>query len=214
MALKIRLRRMGRRNAPTYRLVVAESSMPRDGRIVANIGHYNPRTEPLTLSVDRAKALQWIGKGAVPTDTALALLKRAGVFRPEEPGAVVAAATTVTKGAKAVAGKAADVAKAAAEQVADAATAVVETVREAVSGEEATEAPVVEAPAPEAPVAEAPVAEAPAPEAPVAEAPVAEAPVAEAPAAEAPVAEAPAAEAPVAEAPAAEAATDGDEPKA
>ncbi|MBA2670190.1 MAG: 30S ribosomal protein S16, partial [Gemmatimonadetes bacterium] len=70
MALKIRLRRMGRKKAPTYRLVVAESSMPRDGRFVANIGHYNPRTQPITLVVDRAQALQWMAKGAMPTDTA------------------------------------------------------------------------------------------------------------------------------------------------
>ena len=82
MALRIRLRRMGRKKAPSYRIVVAESSMPRDGRFVASIGHYNPRTEPITLKVDRERALYWLDKGAKPTDTARSLLKRAGVFGP------------------------------------------------------------------------------------------------------------------------------------
>ena len=82
MALKIRLRRMGRKKAPTYRIVVAETTMPRDGRFVASIGHYNPRTEPLTLQVDRDRALFWLDQGAIPTDTAKSLLKRAGVFGP------------------------------------------------------------------------------------------------------------------------------------
>ena len=92
MALKIRLRRMGRRNAPTYRIVVAESSMPRDGRIVESLGHYNPRSTPKTLSVDRTRSLYWIERGAVPTETAKALLKKAGVFRPEEEANLIAAA--------------------------------------------------------------------------------------------------------------------------
>lgn len=135
MALKIRLRRMGRRNAPTYRVVVAESSAPRDGRIVESIGHYNPRTEPLTLVVDRARALYWINLGATPTDTVQALLKRAGIFRPEEP-AIVAAAGTVVAGAKraggavkGAAGKVAGAVKGAAGGVASAAAAAVGAVK-------------------------------------------------------------------------------------
>jgi small subunit ribosomal protein S16 len=120
MALKIRLRRMGRKNAPTYRIVVAESSMPRDGRIVASIGHYNPRTEPLTLVVDRSKALHWLESGARPTETAKALLKRAGIFRPEEESVVVEAAEAVVEGAK----KAGGAAKGAAGKVVEAAKAV------------------------------------------------------------------------------------------
>jgi small subunit ribosomal protein S16 len=136
MALKIRLRRMGRRNAPTYRIVVAESSMPRDGRIVASIGHYNPRTTPVTLSVDRTQALHWIEVGAQPTETAKALLKRAGIFRPEE-SVVAAAAATVVEAVKDTAKKAtgaaktvASKAKAAGEKAADAAKDVAEDVRE------------------------------------------------------------------------------------
>ena len=79
MALKIRLRRMGRKKAPHYRIVVAESTMPRDGRFVATVGHYNPTTSPETLKVDREKANAWLDKGAVPTDTVRSLLRRAGV---------------------------------------------------------------------------------------------------------------------------------------
>lgn len=132
MALKIRLRRMGRKDAPTYRLVVAESSMPRDGRFITSIGHYNPRTEPMTLVVDREKALQWLEKGAVPTDTTRSLLKRAGVFQPVPEGAVATAVETVKK----TAGK-----------VADAVKEAVEDVRERVAGEE-EEAPAAEAETP------------------------------------------------------------------
>lgn len=128
MALRIRLRRMGRKKAPTYRIVVAESTMPRDGRFVANLGHYNPRTEPHTLVVDRERALYWLAQGATPTDTARSLLKRSGVFGP---------APTVTEQATEVVREAAagtsSRAKAAAASVAGAAAAAVETVREAAS---------------------------------------------------------------------------------
>ena len=146
MALKIRLRRMGRRNAPTYRVVVAESSMPRDGRIVENLGHYNPRTEPATLVVERNRALYWIERGAVPTETAKALLKRAGIFRPEaEAAAMAAAAAEAAEKAKAEkAAKAKAPAKAPAKPKAEAAAAV--------------ESPAAEA-APESPAAEAAPAE-------------------------------------------------------
>lgn len=152
MALKIRLRRMGRRNAPTYRIVVAESSMPRDGRIIASIGNYNPRTDPLTLSVDRDKALQWISKGAVPTDTTRALLKRAGVFRPEEQGVVAAAAEGAKQAAGAArgaAGRMAGLAENAAERVAESVSDAAGAVREAAAGSEE------EAPSSEEPVAAA-----------------------------------------------------------
>lgn len=102
MALKIRLRRMGRKKAPHYRIVIAESSMPRDGRFVTTIGHYNPTTTPVMLKVDRDKALAWMEKGAMPTDTVQALLKKAGVF--SEPSTTV---ETVTAAVTEVAGKAA-----------------------------------------------------------------------------------------------------------
>lgn len=142
MALRIRLRRMGRRNAPTYRIVVAESSMPRDGRIVESIGHYNPRTEPLTLQVDRAKALYWIGQGATPTDTTKALLKRAGVFRPEAEGGVAEAVSAVAERVKDAAKKTARGARAAAGAAAEAVREAASDVRDAVAervggGEEA-----------------------------------------------------------------------------
>lgn len=164
MALKIRLRRMGRRNAPTYRIVVAESSMPRDGRIVENIGHYNPRTEPMTLAVDRSRALHWIGSGAVPTETVKSLLKKAGVFKPEEESVVERAAHAVSDTAK----KAAKAAKTAASKAAEAAEDAAEKVRSRGKKEEAKEeAPAAEAKA-EEPKAEEPKAEAE--EAPAAEA--------------------------------------------
>lgn len=135
MALKIRLRRMGRKKAPHYRIVVAESSFPRDGRFVANVGHYNPTTNPTTLVVDRDKALAWIGKGAMPTDTVQSLFKQAGVYR--EPSvvedAVAAAGGVASKAAGAVkgaAGKVAETATAAAAAVAETAASVASTVAE------------------------------------------------------------------------------------
>lgn len=178
MALKIRLRRMGRKKAPHYRIVIAESTMPRDGRFVATIGHYNPTTQPATLKVDRDKALAWLAKGAVPTDTVRALFRKAGVHNAEGAGAVETAVAAV----KGAAGKAASAAKGAAAKVAEAASAVaaaatgaVEAVVEKVTGsdEAAAEAPAAEETAAEAPAAEetaeAPEAEAAADEAPAAE---------------------------------------------
>ena len=177
MALKIRLRRMGRKKAPHYRIVVAESTMPRDGRFVAKVGHYNPTTEPMTLVVDREKALGWMEKGATPTDTVNALFRRAGVYsgEPRLTDAVAGAARKAGQAAASAAGTVADAAKDAASAVADtakdAASAVadaakdasaavadaakdaVEAVAERVSGGEA-EAPAAEAEATE-PAAEA-----------------------------------------------------------
>jgi small subunit ribosomal protein S16 len=126
MALKIRLRRMGRKKAPHYRIVVAESSMPRDGRFVATVGHYNPRTEPMTLVVDREKVLAWLAKGATPTDTVQSLIKRAGVFK--EPSVVEVVVQTVAKTAQKAAAAVASAAEAVVEQVQDAAAAVAEQV--------------------------------------------------------------------------------------
>ncbi|HEX8691948.1 MAG TPA: 30S ribosomal protein S16 [Longimicrobium sp.] len=135
MALKIRLRRMGRKKAPHYRIVVAESTMPRDGRFVATVGHYNPTTRPETLKVDRDRANAWLEKGAVPTDTVRSLLRRAGVDAPAAEGAVESVVETVKgaagkagKAVKGAAAKAADVAKDAAGAVASAAASVAETV--------------------------------------------------------------------------------------
>ena len=78
--VKIRLRRMGAKKAPYYRIVVADSRSPRDGRCIEEIGSYNPLTSPATITVDTEKAQQWIKNGAQPTDTVKALLKKANVL--------------------------------------------------------------------------------------------------------------------------------------
>ena len=78
--VKIRLRRMGAKKAPFYRIVVADSRFPRDGRFIEEIGTYNPLTNPSELKVDAEKAQQWIKDGAQPTDTVRGLLKNAGVL--------------------------------------------------------------------------------------------------------------------------------------
>ena len=80
MAVKIRLRRMGAKKAPYYRIIVADSRSPRDGRCIEEIGTYDPLTEPATITVDAEKAQQWIKNGAQPTDTVKALLKKANVL--------------------------------------------------------------------------------------------------------------------------------------
>jgi len=80
MAVKIRLRRMGAKKAPYYRIVVADSRNPRDGRFIEEIGVYNPLKEPAEIKVDAEKAKQWISNGAQPTDTVKALLKKNGVL--------------------------------------------------------------------------------------------------------------------------------------
>ncbi len=78
--VKIRLRRMGAKKAPYYRIVVADSRYPRDGRFIEELGTYDPRTEPNTVTVDGDKAKEWIRNGAQPTDTVKKLLKNAGVL--------------------------------------------------------------------------------------------------------------------------------------
>jgi small subunit ribosomal protein S16 len=83
MSVRIRLTRVGATKQPTYRLVVADSRSARDGRAIDTIGHYNPRTDPVELVVDEAKARDWLAKGAQPSDTVKRLLKQAGVL-PEQ----------------------------------------------------------------------------------------------------------------------------------
>ena len=78
--VKIRLRRMGAKKAPYYRIVVADARSPRDGRCIEEIGTYNPLTNPATIAVDAEKAQAWIKNGAQPTDTVRTLLKNAGVL--------------------------------------------------------------------------------------------------------------------------------------
>ena len=78
--VKIRLRRMGAKKAPFYRIVVADARCPRDGRCIEEIGTYNPLTNPAVVSIDVEKAQNWIKNGAQPTDTVRGLLKKAGVL--------------------------------------------------------------------------------------------------------------------------------------
>ena len=78
--LKIRLRRVGAKKQPSYRVVVADSRSPRDGRFVETIGFYNPRTDPPTVRIDEARALHWLNAGAQPTEVVGALLQKGGTL--------------------------------------------------------------------------------------------------------------------------------------
>lgn len=80
MAVKIRLRRMGKKKAPFYRIVVADSRFPADGRFIEEIGYYNPLVNPVEIKVDAEKAQKWIENGAQPTDTVKFVLKQGGVL--------------------------------------------------------------------------------------------------------------------------------------
>ena len=81
MAVKIRLRRMGAKKAPFYRIVVADSRYPRDGRFIEEVGYYDPTKEPSVIKIDEEKAKTWLANGAQPTDTVKALLKIQGIVR-------------------------------------------------------------------------------------------------------------------------------------
>ena len=80
MAVKIRLRRVGAKKAPFYRVVVADSRFPRDGRFIEEIGYYDPTKEPSVVKIDAEKAKQWLSNGAQPTDTVREILKKAAVL--------------------------------------------------------------------------------------------------------------------------------------
>ncbi len=80
MAVKIRLRRMGAKKNPFFRVVVADSRFPRDGRFIEEIGYYNPQTDPAEIKIDSEKALKWLKNGAQPTDTVRLLLKKTGII--------------------------------------------------------------------------------------------------------------------------------------
>ena len=79
MAVKMRLRRLGAKKAPFYRVVVADERSPRDGKFIEEIGYYNPLTEPAEIKIDAEKAKQWIANGAQPTETVKSLLKKSGI---------------------------------------------------------------------------------------------------------------------------------------
>lgn len=161
--VRIRLRRTGAKNNPTYRIVVADQRAPRDGAFIETIGHYLPTRQPHVVEINEAKAREWLGKGAQPSDTAAGLLRQKGILDKENK---ITPEGTPAPEPKAPKVKAAPVVE-----------APVAVEAEALAVE--AEAPTVEA---ESPVAEAAVADAPAveAEAPAAEAPVAEAPVVEA----------------------------------
>ncbi len=81
MSVKIRLRRMGAKKAPFYRVVVADERYPRDGRFIEEIGHYNPLTDPAEIKIDAEKANAWLAKGAQPTETVKSLLKKSDIIK-------------------------------------------------------------------------------------------------------------------------------------
>ena len=87
MSVKIRLRRLGAKKRPFYRIVVADSRCSRDGRFIENLGYYNPCVEPNELKIDSDRAVHWLTVGAQPTDTAMALLKKNGVYATFKGGA-------------------------------------------------------------------------------------------------------------------------------
>ncbi len=80
MATKIRLKRMGAKKRPFYRVVVADGRFPRDGRFIEELGFYDPNTTPATVKIDETKTLEWLASGARPSDTAKSLLKKQGIL--------------------------------------------------------------------------------------------------------------------------------------
>ena len=81
MAVKMRLKRMGAKKAPFYRVVVADSRSPRDGKFIALIGTYNPLTTPAEIKINEELALEWLHKGAIPTDTVRSILSKQGIMK-------------------------------------------------------------------------------------------------------------------------------------
>ncbi len=201
VAVKIRLKRLGKIRAPYYRIVVADSRTKRDGRAIEEIGKYHPTQEPSLIEIDRERAQYWLGVGAQPTEQVMALLKITGDWQtfkglPGTEGTLRFAAPRPDRNAIFDAAS-----KQAALEPKEGATTA-RTKKSAPKADEPAadaEAPKAEAPKAEAPKADEPVAEVAKPEAPKAEAPKAEAPKAEAPEAEAPEAEAPKADQPAAD---------------
>ena len=81
MAVRIRLRRMGAKKAPFYRVIVADERAPRDGKFIDEIGYYNPLREPAEIKIDSDKATKWLNDGAQPTETVKSLLKKSGIVK-------------------------------------------------------------------------------------------------------------------------------------
>lgn len=99
--IKLRLARFGKKGAPTYRIIAIHARTKRQGRALDYIGHYNPRTQPSTIEVDKDKATEWLNKGAQPTDTVKSLLIKAGVMKSDyKPAKEKPVATKKTKTTK------------------------------------------------------------------------------------------------------------------
>lgn len=86
MAVRIRLRRMGKKKMPFYRVVVTDIKSPRDGRFIESIGTYDPHKEPVVINIEEEKALYWLSKGATPSDTVRSLLSKIGVMKKFDEG--------------------------------------------------------------------------------------------------------------------------------
>jgi small subunit ribosomal protein S16 len=177
VAVKIRLKRMGKIRAPFYRVVVMDSRTKRDGRAIEEIGKYHPTEDPSVIQIDSERVQYWLSNGAQPTEAVAALLKVTGDWQKfkGEPGAEGTLQVAEAKKSK--------------KELYEAAVAAAGSTSEDSTGattpkKRAAKKATAEAPAAEAPAAEASTAEAPAAEAPTAEAPAAEAPTAEAPAAD------------------------------
>ncbi len=98
MAVRIRLKRMGKKKMPSYRVVVADARSPRDGRVIEQIGWYNPLTEPSTININEEKVLRWLRNGAQPSEPVTILLKRTGIWeRFEQEKAAARAARDAAK---------------------------------------------------------------------------------------------------------------------
>ena len=225
MATKIRLQRHGKKGKPFYHIVIADSRAKRDGRFIEKLGTYNPNTQPAEININFDSALKWLQHGAIPTDTARAILSYKGVLLKKhllegvKKGAFTedVAETKFQKWIEEKENKINASIKKINEDKSKQETAKFEREEESRKKKEeaiiakskpAEEAPTEEAPTEEAPTEEAPTEEAPTEEAPTEEAPTEEAPTEEAPTEEAPTEEAPTEEAPTEEAPTEEAPTE------
>lgn len=216
MAVKIRLSRRGRKKLAIYDIVIADARAPRDGSFIEKIGSYNPNTDPTTVVLKSDRAVDWLLKGAQPTDTARSILSHEGVMLKKhlQVGVIKGAISQEQADAKfedwkeGKEGRKQGSADSKSQLKTDAKLARLEAERKVseARAQAIAKKNVVEEPVVEAPVAEEPAVEEPAVEAPVAEVAAVETPAAEVAAVEAPVAEtAPVVEETVTEAPAAEA---------
>ena len=173
MTTRIRLRRLGAKGRPFYRVVVADQRSAREGRFIENIGRYHPLDDPSRIEIDEARALHWLRIGAQPSDTVRTLMTKVGIwpkFVAERPAAgkprggekarkrpprISEKAAAAAEAAAAAAAKAAAEAEAAAKAAADAEAAAAEEAASAVAAEAEVAAPAAEAPAAEEPSAEA-----------------------------------------------------------